>query len=359
MRIGLVIGQLTYGGAESQLYELSRRLASRHSVVVYCLSSATAPYGDRLRGEGVVVRAIDARRSFDAGRVVQLARWLRRDRIELVHAFLFIASAYAYLATRCVRGVRFVASARNCKIEPHPLRRAVMRRAFRGADAVICNSREAATFAVDHYRAPRDHVRVVYNGVDAERFAIARAPHAGACIGTVGRIETQKNIGLFLRAAAAVAASRPDVSFVVAGDGSLRHSMMAEADAVGLGQRVRFPGPIEDIPDLFSRLDQFWLSSDWEGTPNVVLEAMAAGLPVIATSVGGTPEILEHGETGILVPPRDVTAIVAESRRLLENPREAETLGQRARVAATERFSIPAMVAATEAVYREVAGGER
>ena len=358
MRIGLVIGQLTYGGAESQVYELSRRLASRHTIVVYCLSSATSPYGDRLRDEGVLVRVIAARSRFDLGRVLQLARWLRRDRIELAHAFLFIASAYAYLATRLLRGVRFVASARNCKTEPQPLRRAVMRRAFHHADAVVCNSREAARFAVEHYLARPDRVRVVYNGVDAERFAVERAPRAGACIGTVGRIEPQKNIGLFLRAAAEIAALRPDASFVVGGDGSLRASMATEAAASALGERVRFLGPVADVPGLFARLDQFWLTSDWEGTPNVALEAMAAGLPVIATAVGGTPEILEHGATGILVPPRDVAAIVAASRRLLEKPREAEALGRRARAAVTERFSIPAMVAATEAVYCAVADDE-
>ncbi len=354
MRIGLVIGQLTYGGAESQVYELARRLAERHHVVVYCLSGATTPYGDRLSDAGVRVRVLPSRGRFDVGRVARLARWLRRDEIEIAHAFLFIASAYAYLATRFTPRVRLVASARNCKLEPHPLRRAVMRRAFRLADAVLCNSREAADFAVEHYDAPRDRVRVVYNGVDAERFVGPREAHRGVRIGTIGRIEEQKNLRVFLLAAADVSSSRSDVVFVVAGDGSLRGEMARVSRELDLADKVEFPGSVGDVPALLASLDQFWLTSDWEGTPNVVLEAMAAGLPVIATAVGGTPEVIDDGSTGVLVAARDVAALVAASRRLLENPGEARALGERARATVVERFSISAMVMATEAVYREI-----
>jgi glycosyltransferase involved in cell wall biosynthesis len=354
VRIGLVIGQLTYGGAESQVYELARRLAERHHVVVYCLSSATTPYGDRLIDAGIRVRMMPSRGRFDLTRVVSLANWLRRDRIDIAHAFLFIASAYAYLATRLARRVRLVASARNCKLEPHPLRRTVMRRAFRLSDAVVCNSQEAADFAVEHYAARRGNVRVVYNGVDAERFTGSREAHNGIRIGTIGRVEVQKNLAMFLRAAAAVSSTRPDAKFVVAGDGSLRAEMTRVSNELGLADKVEFLGPVRDVPALLASLDQFWLTSDWEGTPNVVLEAMAAGLPVIATAVGGTPEVIDDGKTGVLIAATDVGALVAASRRLLENPDDARALGERARATVVERFSISAMVAATEAVYRDV-----
>jgi glycosyltransferase involved in cell wall biosynthesis len=357
VRIGLVIGQLTYGGAESQVFELARRLAARHTVIVYCLSTATVPYGDRLREAGVTVRVIAARGRLDVSRVLRLAQWLRRDEIELAHAFLFIASAYTYLATRLARGVRLVASARNCKAEPNALRRAVMKRAFRHASAVICNSREAADFAAEHYSAEPRRTRVVYNGVDAERFDVPRTAHPGIRIGTVGRIEAQKNLRVFLRAAAEVASSHTDVAFVVAGEGALRGTMESLAGELGLRTKVSFLGPVSDVPHLLASLDQFWLTSDYEGTPNVVLEAMAAGLPVIATAVGGTPEILEDGRTGILVAPRAVASVVAASRRLLDNPSDTAALGERARAAVKQRFSIAAMTLATEAVYREVAGG--
>ena len=130
-RIGLVIGQLTWGGAEGQLFELARGLAAFADPVVYCLSSATEPYGSRLKEAGIALRVLPARGSFDLSRVRRLRRALREDGIEVVHAFLFLASGYAYLATRGLRGPRLVTSARNCKPEPNPVRRAVLKAAFR------------------------------------------------------------------------------------------------------------------------------------------------------------------------------------------------------------------------------------
>src|SRR5205085_8446462 len=108
-----------------------------------------------------------------------------------------------------------------------------------------------------------------------------------------------------------------------------------------------------DIPEFFAGLDQFWLTSDWEGTPNVVLEAMAASLPVIATRVGGTPEVIADGETGILVDAGDAAAVAAASLGLVTAPAEAKAMGARARTAAAERFSIEAMVRATSEVYEQ------
>lgn len=356
IRVGLVIGQLSYGGAESQAYELARGLAARHDVVVYCLSASSEPYGTRLADAGIPVRKLVARGGLDVTRVARLAGYLRRDRVDVAHAFLFNASGYSYLATRVTPGVRFVASARNCKLEPSTVRRAVMRRAFHAADAVICNSRQVAEFAERHYAARSDRVRVVYNGVDAARFVGTRRPHDGLRIGTIGRIEAQKNLGMFLRAAREVAATHPDARFEIAGTGSLLDEMTAAARELGLADRVRFLGPVADVPGFLAGLDQFWLTSDWEGTPNVVLEAMAAGVPVIATAVGGTPEIVESDRTGILVAAGDVASLVADACRLVHDRRAAEEMGERARVAVKERFSIAAMVHATERVYESVTG---
>ena len=356
IRVGLVIGQLSYGGAESQAYELARGLSARHDVVVYCLSASSEPYGTRLADAGISVRKLVARGPLDVTRVARLAAYLRRDRIEIAHAFLFIASAYTYLATRFAPGVRFVASARNCKLERSAVRRSVIRRAFRAADAVICNSLQVAAFAERNYDAPTGRVRVVYNGVDADRFALPPRAHEGPRIGTIGRIEAQKNLGMFLRAAREVAAAHPQATFEIAGAGSLLDAMTTEARQLGLADRVRFVGPIADVPAFLASLDQFWLTSDWEGTPNVVLEAMAAGLPVIATAVGGTPEIIDSDRTGILVDAGDVGSLVAAACRLVQDRRTAHEMGERARAMVGERFSIAAMVQVTEQVYETVMG---
>ncbi|HYC01360.1 MAG TPA: glycosyltransferase [Candidatus Limnocylindrales bacterium] len=353
LRVGLVIGQLTYGGAESQLYELARGLLQQCHPVVYCLSGKDQPYGQRLREAGVPVRVLASRGSFDVGRVLALARALREDRIQIVHAFLFLASAYAYLATRLARGMALVTSARNCKLEPHPVRRAIMRQAMRSSCTVICNSREMARFAVDNYGAPAHLMRVVYNGVDTTRFDVERRAHSGLRIGTVGRIEAQKNLDMFLDAAERVRRQRPDAHFIIVGDGSLRQRYQSEVERRGLAAAVRLPGTTADVPGFLAGLDQFWLTSDWEGTPNVVLEAMAAGVPVIATRVGGTGEVIDHGTSGFLVEAGDAAAVTKFALELAGDAALGQRIGEQARRAARERFSIPAMIAGTRAVYDE------
>ncbi len=352
-RLGLVIGQLTYGGAEGQLYELARSLGDSHEVTVYCLSAAREPYGSRLEAAGIPVRVLEAKRNLDPGRVVRLAAALRADRIDIVHAFLYIASAYAYLATRLVRSTRLVTSARNCKIEPSLVRRMVMRRAFCASDAVICNSERMAEFAEEHYGLPASLIRVVYNGVDTRRFGIGRGG-GGPRIGSIGRLEPQKNYFLFLEAASLLHRERPDVRFEIIGQGPQREPLEDELRGLGLQGVVTISEPREDIAGFLAGLDQFWLTSDWEGTPNVVLEAMAAGVPVVATSVGGTPELIEDGVNGFLVEPGSSDDLAARAGALLGDARVAGSVGEWARAAAVGRFSLEAMTEATRRVYESL-----
>jgi glycosyltransferase involved in cell wall biosynthesis len=356
--VALIIGQLTYGGAEGQLYELAKGLRAPWRPIVYCLSGSGEPYGAKLRAAGVAVRMIPAMAPMDLTRVVRLALWLRRDRIRVAHAFLFIASAYTYLATRPLSSVRLVAAARNCKPEPNRARRALMRRALGSADAVLANSAEMARFASLYYHAPSTRSHVVYNGVDLERFRPA-TPGRALVIGTIGRLESQKNLDGFMQAAAIVLARRPQARFRIVGTGSELERLRGVADARGLSAALQFEGTTDDTPGFLAGLDQFWLTSNWEGTPNVVLEAMAAGVPVIATRVGGTAEIVADRATGILVEKGDMEAVAQASLRLADDPALAGRMGAAARDLVARRFSIAAMVDGTENVYRTVLGEPR
>lgn len=348
---------MSYGGAESQLYELAKALDASWNVTVYCLSSVDRPYGQRLRDAGVTVRVLESRGSFDPVRAKRLAGMLKDDGIELVHAFLFIASAYAYLATRLARGIPLISSARNCKLERNAARRAIMRMAFRSSDAVICNSRAMAEFAAAHYSAPPERVHVVYNGVDASHFAAGSDMDNAMAIGTIGRLEAQKNLGMFIEAASRVLKASAGCRFNIVGEGSLRTELEEEVRRRGLGDAIAFRGTTSDVAGFLGGLGQFWLTSDWEGTPNVVLEAMAAGVPVLATDVGAVAELVDDGRTGFLIPAGDAGLLADRSMRLMEDRDLARRMCDRGREAALTRFSIERMVEDTQAVYSGVLRG--
>ena len=140
------------------------------------------------------------------------------------------------------------------------------------------------------------------------------------------------------------------------GKGSERTRLEAGLKDLGLDNVVRFVGTTDDVPSVLAELDQFWLTSDWEGTPNVVLEAMAAGVPVVATRVGGTPEVVADGSNGLLVDRGDMDAVCQASLRLAADPQMQDRMAQSARRAAMERFSLEAMVGSTTEVYEQVLG---
>ncbi|MFN8643937.1 MAG: glycosyltransferase [Candidatus Binatia bacterium] len=287
VRVGMVIGQLSTGGAEGQLRQLCEGLEPEVArPTVYCLSGQTEPYGPLLASAGVPLRIVRGGR---IGRVRALRAALAADRIDVVHAWLFIANAFAWAATRC-GGPPLVTSARNCKRSGRALD-ALNRRAFAASAAIIVNSRQVRDYVAHVYAAPSERITVVYNAIDLDRFqppARARATAAPRVV-MVGRLVAQKNPLLFVAAAAALRARMPGVRFQLVGDGPQRAEVEAAVRAAGLGDSLELAGERHDVPALLHAADLFWLTSDWEGPPNAVLEALAAGLPVVATDVGGPP----------------------------------------------------------------------
>lgn len=349
-RIALVIGQLTVGGAEGQLSELVRRIdRTRFEPMVYSLATQTGRLQQRLETDGVPVRVIGA-----AGlvRARRLAAALRADAVRLVHSWLFIANTYAWVARVLGARMPLVTAARNCKSQGL-LHHAANCAAFRASERIVTNSEQVRDYIRCHYGAPPGRIRVIHNGVDTERFrpsepSADRAP----TIITAGRLVAQKNPLLFLEAAALVRREVPATRFVMVGEGPLRAAIEARADELGVRDALDLVGERADVERFLSRADVFWLTSSWEGLPNVVLEAMASALPVVATDVGGVRELLRTGEEGFVVPPGDAPAVAAHGARLLRDPASRAAMGAAARRRA-ETFSLSRMVAATECVYAE------
>jgi sugar transferase (PEP-CTERM/EpsH1 system associated) len=209
-------------------------------------------------------------------------------------------------------------------------------------------------------------IQQIYNGVDAQRFApalggrkaIAGAPFAAPAhwlIGTVGRMQTVKHQGLlaraFVRALAIAPQLRPRARLVMVGDGPLRGQAQAILDEAGVGDLAWLPGERDDVADVMRGLDCFVLPSLAEGISNTILEAMATGLPVIATAVGGNAELVGHGRTGSLVPADDVDALAQALVTMAAQPERAAAMGQAGRREVEGRFSLQAMVSAYQGLY--------
>jgi glycosyltransferase involved in cell wall biosynthesis len=175
-------------------------------------------------------------------------------------------------------------------------------------------------------------------------------------VGVVARLQPEKGVENFLRAAARVAAKFPEAHFVVAGDGPLRQELVALSEDLGLRERVRFLGFRSDASELMKSLDVLVVPSLTEGSPLATLEAMAAGVPVVASAVGGIPDQIRHDREGLLVPPGDAAAISDALLTLLRDPARASRLGEAARRRVASRFSHDTMVRRIEDVYRDVLG---
>lgn len=362
IRVGFVIGQLSYGGAERELYELVRGLdRQRFPCVVYCLSERVTPFGEMIAACGVPVRVLRRRGHLDVSRLARLATWLRRDRIELVHAFLFLANGYAWAASRLAGVPYLITSLRNCK-QVGRLMAWTNRLAFRGSDAIACNGVAVRAYLGTQYGAPLARSVVIYNGVDVERFRPASAAAHGTGIQgprtkivlAIGRLVEQKDLVLFLEAAALLIRKVPDTCFRIVGDGPDRAELEHTAERLGLREHVAFLGERSDIPELLQAANVLWLTSAWEGFPNVVLEALACGIPVVARNVGACGEIIEPGVQGYLVDTRDPEPFARHTARLLADPARAARMGRAGRQLAERKFSVDIMIRGTEQLYASI-----
>jgi len=357
-RVLYVITELDIGGAEKALFELATRLdREAFTAEVACLTGE-GPLACDLRDRGVPVHLLRARGKWDLRALWRLRRLL--GRFEIAHSFLFHANMATRLAAMGTGLAAVVSSARVAE-RSRPMRRRLECWTHRLVDLEVCVSSGVR----DYYGAggfPRDKLLVIANGVDVERFrrrAAAFKAHLDLepdtpLITTIGRLHEQKGMSYFLRAAASLRHSRPDCHFLVVGHGPLDHELRGEAKQFRIDPCVTFLGFCDDVPAVLAATDVFVLASLWEGMPNAVLEAMAAAVPVVATRVEGTVDLVEDGSTGVLVMPRDVPGLVTAVQRLLDDPGRARELGQAAQAHVAAHFSLDAMVRRHEQLYAEL-----
>ncbi len=324
-------------GAEAVVLTLAQGLAHCHHDVVLGIFANSAGGDVQLyhegRAHGIESLLLPCHGQFDRKLFAQL-RGLVRDRgFDIVHAHGYKADVYAYLALRST-GVVLVSTCHNwldsnAKVRAYGIADRFALRSFAAVAAVS----DAVCTTLIRSGVARAKVRLIPNGIDPEPFANAADPGREANpsggplrVGLIGRLTHEKGIDLFLRSAALVLAEQPEVQFVIAGDGPDRSLLGDLAQALGIQKQVTFLGRCEHIPELLASLDIVVCASRREGLPISVLEAMASRRPVIATTVGEIPMVLDHGDAGVLVAPEDATRLADAITSLVLQPGRCQSL---------------------------------
>ena len=366
MRILQVSSARAFGGGERHLADLAHGLAERGHELFFVLREGAA-LRERLSGiPAVNIFTLPLRNSIDFSSTLKLSMFARSHRVELIHAHVARDYWHAAYAARGDRGPRLVLTRHVL----FPLSRLTHRYTLRDASRVIAVSEAVARSLRAQKIFDERKLRVVENGVDLSRFARARAEFesqrdatAGATfrVGIVGELSEVKGQEDFVRAAAIVAGEFGDrVEFLVVGEdnsrgGENRARVEQLISGLGLHDRVCLTGRLneDELAGLVASLDLFVSASRSEAFGMAMVEALACGVPVVATATEGAREIVEEGVTGLLVPVGDVNALAASISSLLEDERRRRAYGANALSVAKKRFDVARMVEATERVYAE------
>jgi glycosyltransferase involved in cell wall biosynthesis len=329
-------------------------------VAVYCLARP-GRLVEALEQAQIPVTCFGAQGLRDAGVVWQLARALRHQRPALLQTFLFHANLAGRLAGWRA-GVPKVIS--GIRVAEHRTRMHLWldRITNRLVDRNVCVSQAVADFSIRRAKLDPRKIIVIPNGVDAARFSAASPADLkqyGIPVGSrtflfVGRLDQQKGLSYLLAAWQRLVATHPALQLLLVGEGPLRPALEAQIVELGLTASVRLLGWREEIPELMRAVDCVVLPSLWEGMPNVVLEAMAAGLPVVATRVEGTQEVIQDGRTGWLISPRSVSELTRALTEVIADPAAAQLRGECGRELVQQQFTWEAMVNRYEQLYRIV-----
>lgn len=358
VRICYVTTSLQVGGAERVLYDLATRLDRRRFEPSVVALQPMGPVGDALQLAGVPVTALGMTSPLHAGRLARLVGLLREARPRVVHTHLFHANVLGRFAARMAGVPHVVSSVHIIERERpwHPWMEAVTSPLVH---VEICVGHSVRRFMAEA-GVPEGKLAVIENGIDLERVARAvptprdevPVPEGTPFLLTVARLHVQKGLDVLLRAAALL--PRP-FRWVVAGEGREHAALATLARELGVDDVVRLAGFHANALGLIKACDAFVLPSRWEGLPIVLLEAMAAGRPVVATSVGGNTDLVVDGETGLLVPPDDAPALAAAIERLLADPALRSRLAAEGQRRVRERYTVDRMVQAHEALYDSLA----
>jgi glycosyltransferase involved in cell wall biosynthesis len=371
IRVLLLTDEMEVGGTQRQIVHIAGGLNTRRFEPAVAFFRNRSPLVDELIASGVPVTEVSKRSGVDVGFVVRLVRLLRDGQFDVMHCFAFSGELWGSIGRICLpERLRpaLITSVRGVYDWYSPSQWRVKRWVSHQSHRVIANSKAGADYAAARVSVPRSRIVVVHNGVQvvqgqpgsmAGSRVVARREETGVLALFVGRLVEGKNIPVLLRAMKRLLDSKVAIRLQIAGDGPLRGECERLVAALHLQDCVELLGERSDVSALLEAADFVVQPSLREGLSNTILEAMAAGRAVIASSVGGNVELVRPMETGLLFPSDDDDALSQAMRTLAADPELRDQFGVKGKAAATTSFSVEAMVQAMEGYYEDGARGRR
>jgi glycosyltransferase involved in cell wall biosynthesis len=357
-----LIPTLDRSGAEKQMVLLAKGLPRDRFRVEVATLTRLGPLEGELHSAGIPVTAIGKRLKFDPFALARLTRFLKSRKFDVVQTWIFAANTYGRVGARLAGVPVVVVTEMAADLWKGRYEQFVDRRLAPWCDRLVGNSNAV----VDFYRKlglTDDRLAMIYSGTDDEppacdpralRSEFGFAPEAPLVL-FVGRLAEQKRVHDLLKALDLLQHVQQDLRSLIVGEGPLRDYLEDTAHAYDLDGRLRFLGHRDDVPRLMAAADVVVLPSAYEGLPNVVLEAMRFGKPVVATAAPGTTEVVVDGETGVLVPVGNVMLLARAIRDVVRDPAQAARMGEAGRARAKSLFRVDTMVEKFAELYETLA----
>lgn len=360
-----LVEDLKIGGAERVIADTALGLdRKKYEPSVWCVTRG-GETATELSEKGIEVKILGISSYRNPLNTSKLTRLLKAARPDIVHTHGYFASVIGRLAARRAGTPVILTHVHSTYWEYRKRHIMIERKLSRFTHKIICCSRAVENFVKNTEKITDNKTIVIYNGVDEERFSPLKSPTSirtefgmdeeTVVVGTVSSLTPHKGHEYLIQAASLVLGTLPSVKFLIVGDGPLRQRLEDQAKNLNIHPAVIFTGTRRDIPEILSLMDVFVLPSHTrEGLGIAIIEAMAAERSVVATDIGGIPEVVNNSETGLLVPPGDPKALSKAIIELLQDPSRAKTMGEKGRIRVKEKFTVKKMLSEIENVYQSL-----
>ena len=351
-KILFVIGQLTHGGAEKQLLLLAEKINKNlFNFNVICLSENAHPYGNLLKKEGISVRYIKRSSRFDIKRVFSLLVLFYQIKPDVIISSLLESNIYCFLSRLFYfRNNKYIAQVRSAPDYISGLTKYLNILAYSSANVIITNTNLLVPFIENFLKQNPQKINVITNGIRNKSKAHSKTFRKNLNIGIVSKDTKVKNIDLFIESSLYILKKYPKLKFHLCGRGLGNNNRFNEK-IKNYKSSFTFYGELDDVNILYRKLDVFVLSSRSEGTPNVILESMSYGLPVVSTEVGGVSEIIKHMENGMLVKSEDKYNLSKSIIELIENKKLRKKISENSENFIQNKYSVEKMVNSFEKIF--------